>query len=84
MYGSAGNGVVRTFAVAVVPATAGSLEKNDVNLLHESSGGPSSLFLSAHLLPLDLAFFFICVAAGFRPAPGRHPPLQPFFPTMLQ
>ena len=33
---------------------------------------------------VDLTFFLIVVASGLRPAPARHPPLQPLVPTILE
>jgi hypothetical protein len=33
-------------------------------------------------LDLIFDFFLIVVASGLRPAPGRHPPLHPFVPTI--
>ena len=41
--------------------------------------GISALFVA---FPRTLAFFLTAVAPGFRPAPGRQPPLRPLTPTM--
>ena len=42
----------------------------------------AEVFFLLGFLTLDLTFFLIVVAPGLRPAPGRHPPLHPFFPTI--
>ena len=70
----------RTIYCAVAVADVAD-EKNAVSFLCEASGGPSS-FLRDFFMPLLLALLLICVVPGLRPAPGRHPPLQPFLPTM--
>ena len=65
--------VARTIHFGVTVAGV-AFKKNAVSFLSEASGGPS--LVPTFLLPLDVAFFLICVAPGLAP-------LQPFLPTML-
>ena len=73
--------VPSTFAAAVAVAAAAFFTRNVARNLALVMLGSGAAVL-AFLVALLVAFFFMLVAPGLRPAPGRRPPEQPGLPTM--